>query len=83
MTEINISCRECGSCNRKGKVSAMRGSSYCDGHRKKIVFARKGIFGWISKRFFSDAKDKMIDKRLDEKTGERNLKGFRLDWFLR
>ena len=81
--EINITCGECGSCNRKGKYSVMRGSAYCDSHRKKAVYQRLGLFGWISKKFFSAAKDKMIEKRLDGKTGEKNLKGFRLDWFSR
>ena len=78
-----IECNQCGSCNRKGKYSVMRGSAYCDSHIKNVVYQRLGLFGWISKKFFSDVKDKMIEKIVDEKTGEKNLKGFRLDWFFR
>ena len=80
--DIKISCTECKSCNRKGKPSVMRGSAYCDSHRKKYTYQRKGIFGWISKKFFSRLNDKMFDRRYDKKKG-MNTKGFRQEWFAR
>lgn len=83
--EINISCRECRQCNRKGKPSVMRGSAYCDSHRKYYTHKRKGLFGWISKKFFSKVKDRTYNKRIeyndDGSVKEFNKKGFRESWF--
>ena len=85
--EIKITCRECGSCNHKGKPSVMRGSAYCDSHRKYYTHKRLGLFGWISKKFFSDIKNKFYGKRVkyneDGTIKEFNKRGFRENWFFR
>jgi len=82
-----MKCYECGQCNSKGKPSVMQGSAYCDSHRIKYTHRREGIFGWISKKFFSKIKDKFLDRRMklneDGSIKEFNKKGFRENWFYR
>ena len=82
-----VACNVCRSCNRKDRPSVLRGSAYCDSHRVKHVHGRKGLFGWISKKFFSNLKDKMYDRRIkyNEDGSIRDFKhrGFREDWFWR
>jgi len=76
--EINIKCYECGQCNRKGKPSVMRGSAYCDSHRKfGVKTNRIGLF----QRF----KDFMFEKRYNDQreTEKLKIKGFRPSWFWR
>ena len=89
MNEIKVSCRECGSCNRKGRPSVMRGSMYCDKHIVRHTYAKTGILKWISERFnfITRVRDKMYDKRIkyneDGTVKSFNQKGFRQDWFFR
>jgi len=73
-----ISCIECRQCNRSGKPSAMRLSKYCDDHYVGKVKSKGGIL-----KFFTGIKDKIFDKRVDEKGQLKSTKGFRPSWFYR
>lgn len=77
-----ISCVECHQCNRKGHPSVMRGSKYCDEHYTKQV--RVSFFSGLFTRFIDRVRDRIFEKRFDEKTGGlKSTKGFRKDWFTR
>ena len=73
---MNLNCVECRQCNRKGKPSVSKFSSYCDTHRiKNKITKRIGLFQLI--------KSKLFDKRYNESKNDLKYKGFRKDWFLR
>lgn len=75
-----LSCHHCKQCNRKGKPSVMRGSAYCDTHRKTIgQVNRSGLFHRF-KDFLFDKRAKFDDKG---RMKEFKKKGFRKDWFIR
>ena len=70
-------CYKCKRCNVIGKPTAMRGSAYCDSHKK---------FGVKTKRvgIFQKAKDYIFQKRWDEeKQTMKTTRGFRKSWFWR
>jgi len=73
-----VSCLVCRQCNRKGKPSVTRLSSYCDKHYINQVRAKLGLFSKLI-----SFKDRLFNKRFDEKTNKLDKKGFRDDWFLR
>lgn len=74
------SCRECRSCNRKGRPSVTRYSKYCDDHYR--FKQKRSIFS-----FLFEIKTKYFGKRAtyndDGTLKELNTKGFRKIWFLR
>jgi hypothetical protein len=81
MSDIVFRCTECKQCNTRGKPSVMRGSAFCDSHRR---------FGEVVNRsgLFSRFKDFLFDRRAeyDDETGKLkdvNEKGFRPSWFWR
>ena len=71
-----IACSECRQCNRKGKPSVMRLSMYCDKHFIGQV-KTKSLFSKIM-----SIKDRLFNKRYDEKANRLEKKGFRDNWFL-
>ena len=73
-----ISCRECRQCNRKGRPSVTRLSKYCDNHYVYRVKTKGGLL-----KFFTGVKDRIFEKRLDEKGQLKTTKGFRPSWFYR
>lgn len=77
-----VSCDECKQCNRKGKPSVTRYSTYCDKHHTYRVKTRKNWFTW-----FTDIKNKFFEKRAkyteDDKLKDVDTKGFRPSWFWR
>ena len=73
-----ISCLECKQCNRKGKPSVTRFSKYCDLNYRRKYKIKRNWFSW-----FTNIKNKFIEKRYDENKRDINSKGFRKDWFLR
>ena len=73
---MEYNCLTCCQCNRKGKPSVMKGSSYCDAHNiNNKIIKRIGIFQAIKNRLF--------EKRFNERTGDMKQKGFRKSWFMR
>jgi hypothetical protein len=70
-------CFECRQCNHKGKPSVMRGSQYCDTHKKQSKVKQKGILS----RFV----DRWISRNENKKNPEQQppTKGFRPSFFWR
>jgi len=78
---MELNCKTCKQCNRKGKPSVSKGSTYCRDHRIKIKEPRFNL------GIFTKIKNRMFDKRVeyDKKGKIKNLKtkGFRKSWFWR
>ena len=73
---MELNCLECRQCNRKGKPSVLKSSSYCDSHRiRNKISKRIGLFATIKERLFN--------KRFDEIKNDFKSKGFRKSWFMR
>lgn len=70
-------CSVCRQCNHIGRPSVMRGSMYCDSHKRQgRIVARIGLF----QKF----KDRLFKRYYDE--NENKMKpgrGFRPSWWLR
>lgn len=60
---VKTNCRKCGKCNKKGKPSVTRGSSFCE--KMQTQTKEKGILSKIA-------------KRLLEKVEQKEVKGFLL-----
>ena len=73
-----VACSVCRQCNRKGKPSVTRLSSYCDKHYINQVRAKTSLFSKLV-----SVKDRLLEKRFDEKTQSLKKKGFREDYFYR
>ena len=73
-----ISCHECRQCNRSGRPSVTRLSKHCDDHYVNRIKSKGGLL-----KFFTDVKDKIFEKRLDDKGQLKTTKGFRKSWFYR
>jgi hypothetical protein len=65
-------CNECKQCNRKGKPSVTRESSYCYSHRTQKDILRLSIFSRI--------KERIQNSFLDEFGNIKKLRGFRKSW---
>ena len=73
-----VPCLVCKQCNRKGKPSVTRLSSYCDKHFVGQIKAKINLFSKLT-----SIKDRLFEKRIGEEGKSINKKGFREDWFLR
>lgn len=71
-------CYECKQCNHIGKPSVMRGSAYCDSHKRHGTKAVERI------SLFQKFKDRLFTKNFDEKENQmKPIKGFRKHWIWR
>ena len=77
-----IACSDCQQCNRRGKPSVMRGSMYCDTHKRgrPVTKGQQGFLSRLKDRFFE--KRTVKDKETQE-IKEVRTKGFRESWFYR
>jgi len=80
-----ISCRVCRQCNRKGRPSVMRGSSYCDANQIRIgIFGqkkkKKGLLSRLRERFYNA---RTVEDKETKQVKEFRTRGFRESWFYR